>query len=152
MRTKSWRAFSRCARPLGVTECLPVPCVCPWRTAATACAAAAAAAAALHRTRLNALPLPPQLLEERDQLTSMSLERQQEVAEHDLVIKTLEPLEAERKCFRLVRYAALSVALLLSAADRSDAACNGAVHTGGRHASWASQASLCCVTAPPRSS
>ncbi|KAI7835553.1 hypothetical protein COHA_010547 [Chlorella ohadii] len=43
-----------------------------------------------------------QLLEERDQLTSMSLERQQEVAEHDLVIKTLEPLEAGRKCFRLV--------------------------------------------------
>lgn len=33
----------------------------------------------------------------------MSLDRQQEVAEHDLVIKTLEPLEAGRKCFRLVR-------------------------------------------------
>ncbi len=48
-------------------------------------------------------PCLSQLLEERDQLTSMSLERQQEVAEHDLVIKTLEPLEAGRKCFRLVR-------------------------------------------------
>lgn len=82
----------------------------------------------------------------------MSLERQQEVAEHDLVIKTLEPLEAERKCFRLVRHAALSVALLLSAADRSDVAWNGAVHTEGRHASCSRKASLCCVTPPSRSS
>ncbi|EFN54800.1 hypothetical protein CHLNCDRAFT_14368, partial [Chlorella variabilis] len=43
-----------------------------------------------------------QLMEEREQLTTASIERQQEVAEHDLVIKTLEPLDAERKCFRLV--------------------------------------------------
>lgn len=43
-----------------------------------------------------------QLLEERDQLTSASIERQQEMSEHDLVIKTLEPLEGGRKCFRLV--------------------------------------------------
>jgi prefoldin subunit 2 len=42
------------------------------------------------------------LLQERDQLTSASIERQQEMAEHDLVIKTLEPLESGRKCFRLV--------------------------------------------------
>ena len=42
------------------------------------------------------------LLQERDQLTSASIERQQEMAEHDLVIKTLEPLDGGRKCFRLV--------------------------------------------------
>ncbi|KAL4857309.1 putative prefoldin subunit 2 [Chlorella vulgaris] len=43
-----------------------------------------------------------QLVEEREQLTNASIERQQEVAEHDLVIKTLDPLDADRKCFRLV--------------------------------------------------
>jgi prefoldin subunit 2 len=43
-----------------------------------------------------------QLVEEREQLTNASIERQQEVAEHDLVIKTLAPLDADRKCFRLV--------------------------------------------------
>ncbi len=43
-----------------------------------------------------------QLMEEREQLTSASIERQQEVAEHDLVIKSLDPLDGERKCFRLV--------------------------------------------------
>ena len=43
-----------------------------------------------------------QLMEEREQLTAASIERQQEVAEHDLVLKTLEPLEPQRKCFRLV--------------------------------------------------
>ena len=64
-----------------------------------AAATAANRAAACHR--LFACPCP-QLLEERDQLTSAQIERQQDVAEHDLVIKTLEPLEAGRKCFRLV--------------------------------------------------
>lgn len=42
------------------------------------------------------------LLNERDQLTSAQIDQQQKLAEHDLVIKTLEPLDAERKCFRLV--------------------------------------------------
>lgn len=43
-----------------------------------------------------------QLLNERDQLTSAQIDQQQKLAEHDLVIKTLEPLDAARKCFRLV--------------------------------------------------
>ena len=58
---------------------------------------------------LHQCPHPPvlclrlaQLLDEREQLTNASIERQQEVSEHDLVIRTLEPLEGGRKCFRLV--------------------------------------------------
>lgn len=43
-----------------------------------------------------------QLLNERDQLTSAQIDQQAKLAEHDLVIKTLEPLDAERRCFRLV--------------------------------------------------
>jgi len=41
-------------------------------------------------------------LNERDQLTSAQIDQQQKMAEHDLVIKTLEPLDGSRKCFRLV--------------------------------------------------
>ncbi|PSC72135.1 Prefoldin subunit 2 [Micractinium conductrix] len=43
-----------------------------------------------------------QILQERDQLTSAQIDQQAKMAEHDLVIKTLEPLEPGRKCFRLV--------------------------------------------------
>ena len=42
------------------------------------------------------------LIQERDSLGSAVIERQAEVAEHDLVIKTLEPLDGGRKCHRLV--------------------------------------------------
>eukprot|EP00887_Chlorella_sp_A99_P006067 scaffold22.g6067.t1 len=43
-----------------------------------------------------------QLIQERDSLGSAVIERQTDVAEHDLVIKTLEPLDGGRKCHRLV--------------------------------------------------
>lgn len=42
------------------------------------------------------------LVQERETLSSAAIERRSEVAEHDLVIKTLEPLDVDRKCFRLV--------------------------------------------------
>ena len=43
-----------------------------------------------------------QLINERDALSSKTIELQSELADHDLVIKTLQPLAPERKCFRLV--------------------------------------------------
>lgn len=43
-----------------------------------------------------------QLLEERNTLSTAAIERRSEVAEHDLVIKTLEPLDPARKCYRLI--------------------------------------------------
>ena len=42
-----------------------------------------------------------QLLEERNALSSAAIERGTEVAEHDLVIRTLQPLDGSRKCYRL---------------------------------------------------
>lgn len=43
-----------------------------------------------------------QLLEERNALSTAAIERRSEVAEHELVVKTLEPLDASRKCFKLL--------------------------------------------------
>lgn len=43
-----------------------------------------------------------QLINERDHLSAKTVELQSELAEHDLVLKTLEPLDSQRKCFRLV--------------------------------------------------
>lgn len=43
-----------------------------------------------------------QLINERDNLSGKTIELQSELAEHDLVVRTLEPLDAGRKCFRLV--------------------------------------------------
>lgn len=43
-----------------------------------------------------------QLLEERNALSSAAIDRRTEVAEHDLVIKTLEPLDGGRRCYRLL--------------------------------------------------
>ena len=43
-----------------------------------------------------------QLVEERSTLANATLDRQAEVEQHDLVIKTLKPMDADRKCFQLV--------------------------------------------------
>lgn len=43
-----------------------------------------------------------ELMEERDSLSSATIDRQQDLAEHDLVIKTLQPVDSSRKCCRLV--------------------------------------------------
>lgn len=43
-----------------------------------------------------------QLINERDSLSAKTIELQAEQAEHELVIKTLDPQDASRKCFRLV--------------------------------------------------
>lgn len=42
------------------------------------------------------------LIDERNALANATLERQQDVDEHELVLKTLEPMERGRRCYRLV--------------------------------------------------
>lgn len=42
------------------------------------------------------------LLEDRNSLSTVAIERRSDVAEHDLVIKTLEGVDDGRKCFRLI--------------------------------------------------
>ena len=43
-----------------------------------------------------------ELINERDNLSAKTAELASDLAEHELVIKTLEPLDTSRKCFRLV--------------------------------------------------
>ena len=42
------------------------------------------------------------LIQERDALGASVIERREEAAEHDLVLRTLEPLDGGRRCHRLV--------------------------------------------------
>ncbi|KDD74828.1 hypothetical protein H632_c1048p0 [Helicosporidium sp. ATCC 50920] len=54
------------------------------------------------KTEQEVVEIFQRLMEQRDSLSTAAIERRSDIAEHDLVIKTLEKVDDDRRCHRLI--------------------------------------------------